>query len=607
MYPWIRRFSVAAFLLVASALVVMSAERPPNVVVILADDLGWADLSCYGSRFHKTPNLDRMAAEGLRFTDAYAACTVCSPTRAALMTGKAPARLHLTDFIPGRNVLPDQKLRRPDFNLQLPLEESTLAEKLKAKGYRTACFGKWHLGGQGFQPTLQGFDEATPDVAGVSRRAPFLQAGRAVPELAGGPSEEELTAAITRNAVRFLRENRDEPFFLYLPHVAVHIPLYGKPDRVAEFKKAIRSGEAQTNAVYAAMLESLDAGVGAVLDELRALKLDRNTVVLFTSDNGGLSVREGPNTPATSNAPLRAGKGYQYEGGLRVPLIAWAPGLVPAGGVSHDPVITMDLHATLLELAGAEAAGLDGVSLVSLMKGSGPLAPRSLYWHYPHYSNQGGKPAGAIREGNWKLVEHFESGYLELFDLSQDPGEAHSVSFERADVANGMAKRLAEWRKSVGAQMPTVNSNYVSVPIQADATGTLVLPAHEASTHGQNVRYEPPANKNTLGYWTRVDDWVSWDVTLPREGLYSVEVLQGCGKGSGGSEVEISVGGASVRFTVEDTGHFQKFVRRNLGTIRASAGRSTLAVHPKTKPGVAVMDLREVVLRPVAAAQEKAP
>ena len=587
---------------VASARPLRAAERPPNIVIILADDLGWADLGCYGNTFHKTPNLDRMAREGLRFTDAYAACTVCSPTRAALMTGRAPARLHLTDFIPGRSLLPDQKLRRPDFNQRLPLEELTLAEKLKTKGYRSACFGKWHLGGLGFLPQQQGFDEATPDVAGLSRRAPFTQAGKPTAQWPDAPEGEELTSAITRTALRFIRENRDQPFLLYLPHVAVHIPLYGREERVTQFRGLAKEGSLHTNAVYAAMLEALDAGVGAVLDELRALKLDQNTVVFFASDNGGLSVKEGPNTPATSNAPLRAGKGHLYEGGHRVPLIAWAPGRIVGGRVSQDPVITMDLHCTALALAGLDASGLDGVSLQPVLAGAGSLAPRSLYWHYPHYSNQGGKPGGVIREGNLKLLEHYESGYLELFDLAADPGEGHSISFERAEVANAMAKRLAEWRKSVGAQMPTTHSNYVSVPLRPASDGSLVLPAHEASTHGQNVRYEPPAHKNTLGYWTRRDDWVSWDITLPRTGLYSVEVLQGCGKGSGGSEVEISVGGGRLVFTVEDTGHFQKFVRRNLGTVRVAAGRTTLEVRPKTKPGVAVMDLREVVLKPASLA-----
>jgi arylsulfatase A len=596
----------ASLFLPLSTLQTQAAEPPPNIIVILADDLGWADLGCYGSSFHHTPHLDRMAREGIRFTDAYAACTVCSPTRAALMTGKAPARLHLTDFIPGRNILPDQKLRRPDFRPQLPLDEETLAERLKAKGYRTACLGKWHLGGAGFEATKQGFDMATPDIAGFRRNAPFRPGAAAgqvqVPGLLAAEEGEELSSVLTRSAIHFIDETKDAPFFLYLPHVSVHIPLHGRPDLVEKHRKRSESlAGGQTNAIYAAMLESLDEGVGKILTHLRERKLDRNTLVIFTSDNGGLSVKEGPNTPATSNAPLRAGKGYLYEGGLRVPLIAWWPGTITSGRTESTPVITMDVHATLLELAGLDSSALavDGRSLASALKGKGVPAARPLFWHYPHYSNQGGRPGGVIREGQYKLIEFYESGYLELYDLAATPGETRNLATEMPDRANGMARQLNEWRKSVAAQMPVRNTNYVQVPLRPEPDGTVRLPGHEVIIHGVNVRYEPPAHKNTIGYWTKVEDWVSWELEVTQGGEYEVEILQGCGKGSGGSEVDVSIASQTLHFVVQDTGHFQNFVRRTLGKVQLTPGRHTLAIKPQKKPGVAVMDVREMVLKPV--------
>jgi hypothetical protein len=316
-----------------------------------------------------------------------------------------------------------------------------------------------------------------------------------------------------------------------------------------------------------------------------------------------LAVREGPNTPATSNAPLRAGKGYLYEGGLRVPLIARWPGVVPAGRVSGVPVITMDWMPTFLELAGdATRSPWDGVSLVSLLKGAGAPARTNVFWHYPHYSNQGGKPGGAVRSGDWKLIEHYESGYLELFNLAEDGAETTNRAGAFPDRANAMAKQLADWRRSVGAQGMTTNAAYRVVPIAQREDGAVVLDAHRVTIHGTTVRYEPPAHKNTIGYWVKPTDWVSWDFTVRQPGTYSVEVLQGCGKGSGGSDVNVVVDGQVLSFVVQDTGHFQNFIPRTLGTIQLkAAGRYSLEVRPQKKPGVAVMDLRQVVLRPVTA------
>ena len=242
----------------------------------------------------------------------------------------------------------------------------------------------------------------------------------------------------------------------------------------------------------------------------------------------------------------------------------------------------------------------DGVSVASVLQGGAPPARSSMFWHYPHYSNQGGKPGGAMREGEWKLIEHYESGYLELFNLAQDETESTNWAGAFPERANAMAKKLADWRRACGAHGMTTNSAYQIVPIEQQPDGVVLLPAHEVTIHGSNVRYEPPAHKNTIGYWTRPTDWVSWDFSVSRPGRFAVEILQGCGKGSGGSEVEIAVGDQRLSFTVMDTGHFQNFVAREIGNVTFDQpGRYSLAVTPRKKPGVAVMDLRQVVLRPV--------
>jgi arylsulfatase A-like enzyme len=576
------------------------AERL-NVVIILADDLGWADPGCYGSRFHRTPALDQLAAAGMRFTDGYAACPVCSPTRAALLTGKAPPRLGLTDWLPGRPDRPDQPLARPALAQQLSLAETTLARAFQQAGYATGHIGKWHLGGKGFEPQKHGFaSNVGGDQAGspLSYFAPYRNKDRFMPGLETAPEGEYLTDRLTTEAEHFLERNRDRPFFLYLAHYAVHIPLRAKPDLIKKYPGKLEYGR-QSNPIYAAMLESLDQSVERVVRKLEELKLEGRTLVVFTSDNGGLATLEGPNTPPTINSPLREGKGFLYEGGIRVPLIVKWPGVVKPGSKTSVPVITHDLYPTLLEAAGIEVktSPLDGVSLVALLRGTGEPARDALYWHYPHYSNQGGRPGGAIRQGKHKLIEFYEDNRRDLFDLHADPSESRNLATARPEVVKSMAARLQMWRKEVGAQMPRPNPEYRPHP--QDADGVVTLPAKNAKVQGTQLRYEPLPHKNTLGYWTDAADRASWELTLTHGGTFTVEVLQGCGTGQGGSDVEVEVAGQVVRFTVEDTGGFQNFKARTIGSVKIDKpGRYTLTVRPRSKAKAAVMDLRQVTLRP---------
>ncbi|WP_435021332.1 sulfatase [Tundrisphaera sp. TA3] len=437
-------------------------EVRPNVVLIVADDLGWADLGCYGSTYHKTPNLDRLAMQGTRFTHAYAACPVCSPSRAAMLTGRYPARLHLTDWLPGRADRPTQKMIRPIIRQALPLEETTIAEAVAAVGYDTATMGKWHLGGDGFLPEQQGF---AVNVGGTATGSPPGGYFRfKTPTLAARADDEYLTDRLGEEAAQYIDAHRDKPFFLYLPHYAVHTPLQARAEAIARYKAATpKAGSKQNNPTYAAMMESLDDAVGRVLKALDDAKLADRTVVIFTSDNGGLSVKEGPGTPSTSNAPLRDGKGYLHEGGIRVPLIVRWPGVTQPGAITQVPASGQDLFPTVLTLAGtkpAPNATIDGVDLVPVLRGSGTPRREALFWHYPHYSNQGGKPGGAILQGYRKLIENYEDGRLELYDVAIDPMEVDDLAADHPEEAARLRDRLAAWRASVDAQMPTPNPDY---------------------------------------------------------------------------------------------------------------------------------------------------
>ena len=593
------RFAVC-WLAVALFAAAAPAADPPNVVLILADDLGARDLGCYGSKYHKTPNLDRLAGSGIQFTDAYAACPVCSPTRVSVLTGKYPQRFGVTDWLPGRADRPDQKLLRPKLPDGLPSEAVTIAEVLKGAGYVTGTIGKWHLGTGELGPEKQGFDvNIAGDGTGTPRSyfAPFQNKSGKMPGLETAPDGEYLIDRLGEEAAKFIAANKAKPFFLYLPHYAVHTPLKAKPDLEAKYKKG--NPGSQGNPAYAAMLESLDAAVGRVLAELKTQNLSERTLVIFTSDNGGLATLEGMPAAPTSNAPLREGKGYLYEGGIRVPLIVSGSGVRTKPG-SHcgDVVSSIDLFPTILDVCGVKSdAKPDGVSIETQLRSAEKLTRDAVYWHYPHYANQGSRPGGAVRSGDWKLIEYYETGRHELFNVKSDVSESRNLALDKPDVVKDLAAKLAAWRKDVGAKMPTPNPDYAPNP-QAD-DGTVTLHARTAEVRGAMLRFEPLPHKNTLGFWVRKEDTAHFEFTLTTPGKFAVEVLQGCGTKSGGADVELDVGGEKVTFTVEETGGFQNFKAREVGTVTLDKpGRVAVSVTPKTKPGVAVMDLRQIVLKP---------
>ena len=358
----------------------------------------------------------------------------------------------MTDWIPGHKK-PDAKLRVPAWTQYLRPEELTLAEALREHGYATASMGKWHLGGEAHFPEKHGFDR---NVAGTHQgQPPSYHSPYKIATLADGPAGEYLTDRLAAEAARYIEENKDRPFFLYLPHYAVHTPLQARKEKVEKYQAKAKAG-GHSNAVYAAMIESMDEGVGTILAKLEELKIAERTVVVFTSDNGGL-------LRITSNAPLRAGKGSAYEGGVRVPLIVSWPGEIRAGAVCDTPAITPDLASTLLELAGVKvdaARFVDGVSLAPLLRGKGDVKREAIYWHYPHYHPGGATPYGALRRGSEKLIEFFEDGRCELYDLAEDPGEAKDLAAARPERVRELMKDLAGWREAVEAQMPSGNPGF---------------------------------------------------------------------------------------------------------------------------------------------------
>jgi arylsulfatase A len=443
-----------------------AAATKPNFVLILADDLGWTDLACYGSKLYETPNIDQLARDGVKFTQNYSACTVCSPTRAALLTGKYPARLHITDWIPGQ--MPDNpKLIVPDWIKYLPLEETTMANVFHNAGYATAALGKWHLGGEEYYPNKHGFDFF---LAGTDKpNTEHYFSPYQIPTLPDGPEGEYVTDRLTNEAIGFIDKNKDKPFFLYLPHFAVHLPLQAKQKLIEKYQVKIKPGDAQGNAIYAAMIDSLDQSVGRIRSELKKLGIDDHTIVVFASDNGG-------RIPTTSNLPLRVGKGSCYEGGTRVPLIVDWPGVTKPGSICDTPVISMDLFPTFMQIAGipdGAKTALDGVSLVPILKEAGDLKRDELFWHYPHYQHYqkgGAIPYSAIHKGDFKLIEFLADKHAELYNLKDDIGEQHDLAIQMPEKVDELRKRLHAWREEVGAQMPTPNPKYDPSKPEANLT-----------------------------------------------------------------------------------------------------------------------------------------
>lgn len=444
-------------------------KQPLNVVLVVADDLGWADLGCYGADLHETPRIDALAKAGMRFTQAYSPSPVCTPTRASLLTGKHPARLGMTIWHEGAlNQPKNLKLIPPESQPNLPQGEVTLAEALREKGYHNAIVGKWHLGDAGHYPEAQGFDLVRGGTfwgAPPTYFAPYrgLFSGRElryVPGLWPAREGEYLTDRLTAEACGAVDvlEGQKRPWLLYLAHHAPHTPIEAPAELVKKYERKLRPGMQHTNATYAAMVESFDASVGRVWDYLRKRRLLDKTVVVVTSDNGGY-LSGGDGVRVTSNAPLRSGKGSLYEGGIRVPLVVHWPGKTRPGSVSEEPVVLTDLFATLCEAGGAAkpAGAVDGMSLLPLLEApGGKLKREELYFHYPHYYPTT-TPVSAMRTREWKLLEYYEDGRLELYHLPSDPGEQRNRAAEEAGQARAMREKLAAWREKVGARMPRVN------------------------------------------------------------------------------------------------------------------------------------------------------
>ena len=470
----LRNLSVFTFALCVS--LPAQADKQTNFLFFLVDDMGWADIGANGSTFHETPHIDRLAKSGMRFTQGYAAGSVCSPTRASIMTGKHPVRVDITDWIPGQPNRPINPLLHPEDRHSLPLEEVTLAEALKQHGYQTFFAGKWHLGKEGEWPTDQGFDI---NIGGHHKGSPpgGYYAPWTNPALKAKRKGEYLTERLTEESAKFL-ESRDKakPFLLYLSYYNIHTPIQPYKKRIDHYKsKAEKSftgptpfevehdGKTRTrqdNPALASMVAAVDDSVGALLDKLEELKLDDNTVVIFFSDNGGLSTlgRIGPGC----NLPLRAGKGWLYEGGIREPTLIRAPGVTQPGSVSHKPMISMDFFPTMLDLAGLPLQPklhVDGRSLLSQLKGN-DTGQRTLHWHYPHYHGSSWKPGASIRDGDWKLIEFYHYNNFELYNLAKDPGERTNLAKHNPRKAAELRAKLSTWQKRMKAKMPVPNPDY---------------------------------------------------------------------------------------------------------------------------------------------------
>jgi arylsulfatase A-like enzyme len=471
-----KTISLCALALLTLSPSIHAAAVQPNIVLILVDDLGWMDLSCQGSRYYETPNLDRLAAQGMRFTNAYAACAVCSPTRAAIQTGRYPARLGVTDWIRSRfqgGAIPADKKNPSGFTggkrkfmvpknaLWMESEEVTIAELLKPAGYVTCHIGKWHLGSDDWYPQKQGYDfnyggcdygqppSYFDPFNQPKHRHAMIRAG--IPHLPGRKQGQYLSDREAEEAVAFIEKHKDKPFFLNMDNYAVHTPIQAKAGVTAKYEKKTKTR--QKNAKYAAMVESVDDCAGRIMAALVKHGIADRTMIIFTSDNGGLL---GP----TNNTPLRSGKGYAYEGGIRVPLIIKWPGVVKSGITSAEPVTSVDYFPTIAEVAGLDLPNdraIDGLSLAKHLRSQGKqkLDRDAIYWHFPHYRHNPG-PYSIIREGDWKLIKFYE-GPMELFDLKKDLGETKNLAAAMPEKVKGLENRLLAHLKSVGAKMPKLN------------------------------------------------------------------------------------------------------------------------------------------------------
>lgn len=449
-------------------------NQATNILLVIVDDLGQRDLGIYGSTFYETPNIDAFAKRSVTFSNAYAASPVCSPTRAAIMTGKDPARLKITDWISGWGDK-NKRMKTPKIREQLPLEEITLAELAKQQGYKTFFAGKWHLGKKGYHPDQQGF---AINKGGFHGGRPYhgYYAPYKNPKLKEGPEGEYLPDRLTQETIDFMLANKSAPFLAVLSFYTVHTPIQASKRHIAYYKEkakargfktgkpvTVKEGRSvttvqQQNAAYASMVAAMDENIGRLLSALRSSGLDKSTTVIFTSDNGGLATNRKSGAP-TSNAPLRAGKAFLYEGGIRIPLIIQAPSQNTRGAVNDTPVTSVDLFPTIAALLAANdlPENLDGVNLLPLLASTTATDDqRALYWHYPHYHTAGWRPGGAIREGNWKLVEHFETGDIELYNLSEDLSEQHDLSKNHPEVASSLYSKLKKWRRYIGAEMPVM-------------------------------------------------------------------------------------------------------------------------------------------------------
>lgn len=498
----------------------------PNIIFFLVDDLGWSDLGCFGSSFHETPNIDKLASEGMKFTHAYSACHVSSPTRAAIMTGRYPASINLTDWLPGRGNHSFQKLLNNKTAQHLPPDEATIAETLHQNGYKTAIIGKWHVGTGDYGPMKRGFDIHIPSQYETgwprSYHYPFKMNGY------DGYPGEYLTDKLTDEALNYIEQNYQNPFFLYMAHFAVHDPVQGRKDLVEKYRKklisipenkgdryileanpddknppdrrllneliktadyseykvlpnrTVKIKQHQDNIEFAAMVESMDESLGRILSKVKELGIEENTIIIFASDNGGMSSANLNNPKRvinpneldkefpTSNLPLRGSKGWMYEGGIRVPMIIKYPGVTKGNSVCEIPVISNDFYSTIVEMTGSKKPKgkiTEGVSIIPLLKGK-KIKDRPLFWHFPHYSNHGMQsPGGAIRFGDFKLLEYFENNTVQLFNLKKDIGEQNDISAIDIKTTEQLRKMLHLWRESIGAKNMEPNPNYVEPQI----------------------------------------------------------------------------------------------------------------------------------------------